>query len=348
MSAEFLAVPVGGLEQTLPSSWYYSDETFALEKERIFCREWLCAGREEQVPRPGDHLVLDIVGESILIVRNRQGVLRAFYNVCRHRAGPLALRDGRGAKRLRCHYHGWSYALDGRLLSAPEMDGVADFDIAATRLPRARVVEWRGLVFANLDDDAPSLDEVLDGIASRLGSHAIESYVFHSRQTYDIACNWKTYVENYLEGYHIPLVHPFLNSAVDATKYEVSVTAPVIFHQAPPRDGSPIAGLWAWAWPCLGVNVYADGILMERMWPLDCGHTRLDYLHFFTDGIARNEMERSITASEDTTREDKLITEAVQRNLDAGIYEKGRLSPKHEEGVAWFQREIARVLERTA
>src|SRR5471032_533408 len=93
MNAADLSAPVGGLEQTLPSSWYYSDATFALEKERIFCREWLCAAREEQVAKPGDHLVLEIAGESILIVRNRQGVLRAFYNVCRHRGSRLCRPD---------------------------------------------------------------------------------------------------------------------------------------------------------------------------------------------------------------------------------------------------------------
>ena len=112
-------------------------------------------------------------------------------------------------------------------------------------------------------------------------------------------------------------MHPFLNSAVDASKYEVDVSAPVIFHQAPPRDGSPVGGLWAWSWPCLGVNVYADGILMER----------------------------SVAASEITTEEDRKICEAVQRNLDAGIYESGRLSPKHEQGVAWFQNQLRRTLQ---
>ncbi len=120
----------------------------------------------------------------------------------------------------------------------------------------------------------------------------------------------------------------------------------MIFHQAPPRDGSPVAGLWAWAWPCLGVNVYAEGVLMERMWPLDATHTRLDYLYFFADGTPHHEMNRSIEASESTTREDKWITEAVQRNLEAGIYTAGRLSPKHELGVAWFQREVSRALGR--
>lgn len=333
----------------MAARFYREPAVYEQERQRIFARSWLLFGHGSQLAEPGSYVAASVAGFPLIAVRGADNQIRAFHNVCRHRAGPLA-DDGAGKCEgaLVCRYHGWRYALDGRLQAARDFGPADGFDPRDYGLLQIACESWRGFVFVNMDAKAEPLSRTLAPLIARTAGLPFENFRLARHSHHDIACNWKTYVENYLEGYHIPLVHPFLNSAVDATKYEVSVTAPVIFHQAPPRDGSPIAGLWAWAWPCLGVNVYADGILMERMWPLDCGHTRLDYLHFFTDGIARNEMERSIAASEDTTREDKLITEAVQRNLDAGIYEKGRLSPKHEEGVAWFQREIARVLERTA
>jgi choline monooxygenase len=332
---------------TLPASLYRDPAVYDEERKRVFAKAWLLFAHESQLAEPGSTVAAAAAGYPLIAVRGADNTIRAFHNVCRHRAGPLA-DDGLGKCEgaLVCRYHGWRYALDGRLASARDFGPAEGFDPRDYALVPLRCETWRGFVFVNMDMDAPALDATIAPLAARTRDVKLENFRFVRHSTHDIACNWKTYVENYLEGYHIPLVHPFLNSAVDAAKYEVDVSAPVIFHQAPPRDGSPVAGLWAWAWPCLGVNVYADGLLMERMWPIDAKHTRLDYLYFFADGTPRNEMERSMAASEITTEEDKSITEAVQRNLDAGVYTAGRLSPKHEQGVAWFQSEIARALGR--
>src|ERR1700730_7151855 len=138
--------PIGGLEQTLPWSWYYSDDIYALEKERIFCREWLCVGREEELPAPGDFRVLDVVGESIILLRNRQGALRAFYKVCRHsgarpcrtdEAAPVGMAVNGGliaARSILCPYHQWSYDLDGHLVAPPHMANAPVVDKSALRL----------------------------------------------------------------------------------------------------------------------------------------------------------------------------------------------------------------------
>jgi choline monooxygenase len=334
-------------QETLPASLYRDPAIYEAERRAVFARSWLLFAHESQLAEPGCTVAAAVAGYPLIAVRGADNRIRAFHNVCRHRAGPLA-DDGTGKCEgaLVCRYHGWRYALDGRLASARDFGPAEDFDPRDFALLPLACESWRGFVFVNMDANAEPLARAIAPLVERTRDIPLENFRLAHTTSHDIACNWKTYVENYLEGYHIPLVHPFLNSAVDATKYEVGVTAPVIFHQAPPRDGSPVSGLWAWTWPCLGVNVYAEGVLMERMWPLDSGHTRLDYLYFFADGTPRNEMERSIAASESTTHEDKSITEAVQRNLDAGIYATGRLSPKHEMGVAWFQREIARALER--
>ena len=228
MTADFLA-PVGGLEKTLPSSWYYSEETFQLEKERIFCREWFCAAREEQLPRPGDYLVLDIVGESILVVRNRQGVVRAFYNVCRHRGSRLCRTDGGHApgaavqggviagRSILCPYHQWSYDLDGHLIAAPHLGSVPGFDKSAIHLYPVGVECWGGFIFLHLTPSvARPFIAQLGGIPARIERYALAELVIGHSITYAVAANWKAICENYNECYHCGGVHPELCAVVPA------------------------------------------------------------------------------------------------------------------------------------
>ncbi len=332
--------------ETLPARLYSDREVYETERRNIFAKSWLLIAHESQLASQGAYVATMAAGYPIIVVRGENGVIRAFHNVCRHRAGPLA-DDGHGKceGQLVCRYHGWRYALDGRLASARDFGPATGFDPRDYALMPLKCESWRGFVFVNMDERADALHTALAPLIAKTAHLDLGAMRLERRTTHDMACNWKTYVENYLEGYHIALVHPFLNSVVDATRYEVELAAPIVFHRAPPHDDSPVGGLWAWAWPCLGVNVYADGILMERMWPLSATHTRIDYLYFFVDGIERAVMERSIAASEITTAEDIAITQAVQRNLDAGVYTTGRLSPKHEVGVGWFQREVKRALD---
>ena len=173
----------------------------------------------------------------------------------------------------------------------------------------------------------------------------LERFCPMQRVSHEILCNWKTYVENYLEGYHVPIVHPALNAAIDISRYEVELHGEIVFHAAPARSGTPVSGLWGWMWPCLGINVYANGMSIERMWPIDYQRTLLNYVYFFPEDMPDAEKEAALASSEVTTAEDVAITEAVQRNLDAGIYDRGRLSPKHETAVALFQNLVAHALE---
>lgn len=332
--------------ETLPAALYRDPLLFETERARIFAHAWLLLGHESQMPRPGDFLAVTAAGYPLLLVRGEDGVVRGFHNVCRHRAGPLA-DDGTGhcERALVCKYHGWRYTLDGRLAVARDFGPTSDFDPRDYGLHAVACETWRGFIFVNLAQDAAPLAAAVRPLAERTESMPLERFRFARASRHEIRCNWKTYVENYLEGYHVPLVHPALNAAVDATRYEVEVDAPVVIHRAPPRDGVPVAGLWAWLWPCLGINVYNDGLMMERIWPLDHARTRLDYLYFFPEETPDAEIDGAKASSEQTTVEDIRITEAVQRNLDAGIYETGRLSPKHEDGVAWFQRQVRRALD---
>jgi glycine betaine catabolism A len=226
MNAESI---IGGLEQTLPSSWYYSEEIYAREKERIFCREWLCVAREEELPAPGDFLVLDVVGESIILVRNRQGVLRAFYNVCRHRGARLCRTDEAppagmavhggviAGRSILCPYHQWSYDLDGHLVAAPHMSSALGFDKRGISLYPVAVECWGGFVFVNLTPaEAGSLAAQLGEIPQRICRYPLADLRIGHSVTYSVAANWKAICENYNECYHCGGVHPELCSVVPA------------------------------------------------------------------------------------------------------------------------------------
>lgn len=328
---------------TLDSTFYGDPEVYARERKAIFAHSWLFIGHESQLPAPGSVIATTIAGFPVLALRDDKGQLRAYHNVCRHRAGPLAPEgESQCGKRLTCRYHGWSYALDGRLASARDFGPAHHFDPRDYALYPLRCDSWNGLVFANADDRAPSLADEIAPLKAKFGALASKDLRVVHRASHPIRCNWKTYVENYLEGYHVPLIHPALNASGDFSRYEVEIDPPVIFHRVPTRNDAAVTGVWAWLWPCLAINDYAEGVLVERMTPVSHASMTLDYVFLATPDTSDRHVQHAIEASLVTTREDIEICEAVQRNLDAGIYKLGRLSPKHERGLAWFQAEVRR------
>jgi len=333
---------------TLPAGLYRDPALFEAERKAIFARSWLLIAHESQMRVPGATVAMTVAGFRLMAVRQEDGTIKAFHNVCRHRAGPLAPEGlSRCDGRIVCAYHGWRYALDGRLAAARDFGPAEDFDPRGYGLfPLASEI-WRGFVFVNADVNAAPLLDAIAPLERRARALDIERFAVPRMTSHDIACNWKTYTENFLEGYHIGAVHPTLSASL-ATPYTAEVDPPAQFYSAEPHKGAAVAGLWGWVWPSLGVNVYADGILMERISPVDLKRTRLDYLWLFAEDAGDNAVAAQIEASAVTTREDIWICEEVQKNLDAGIYETGRLSPRHERGVAWFQSEVARRIAETA
>ena len=183
-----------------------------------FARSWQLVGYREQVVHAGDYFTFALAGEPLLVARGAGGELRAFYNVCRHRAGPPA--EGCGSRKVfRCGYHGWTYGLDGRLITAPEFEGVKDFDPSQFGLRPVRCEEWSGMIFVNLDEHAPALRQSLGELPAQAEKFRLGNMRFHARRDYVMECNWKTYVDNYLEGYHLPSVHPSLNRELDYGDY---------------------------------------------------------------------------------------------------------------------------------
>ena len=210
----------------LPAHFYTDTRMEATDRRAVFGSAWQLVAHVSQLPAVGDYVVSDLAGLPVIAVRGPDNVVRVMHTVCRHRAGPIAQCDGRGAKALRCRYHGWTYTLTGQLKSAPEMQAAMDFDPSGIQLPQMSMRIWQGLIFAAMDADlAPDFDAYVSGIDERLGpDRGLAFYSGHHRARYDIDCNWKVYVDNYLEGYHVPHVHPGLNRLLDYRSYQTELS----------------------------------------------------------------------------------------------------------------------------
>ena len=336
---------------TLPG-WAYTDPgVFARERERIFARTWQPVGRRELLRQPGDFCTAELAGEPLVVLRDTSGEPRAFNNVCRHRAGPVAEGCGR-RQSLQCAYHGWTYALDGRLIAAPEFEGVADFDPARFGLRPVRCAEWGPFVFANLDPGAPPLPEVLGRIPEETARFRPEGYVFVERRDYVVRCNWKVYVDNYLEGYHVPVAHPGLFRELDYANYRVETFRHYSKQHAPIRpsagrpggrhyaDAGPDAeALYYWVFPNWMVNIYPDNLSLNVVIPLGVEETLTVFEWYAPAGAPRDpeSLARSVAFSDQIQREDVALCEAVQRRLGSRAYDRGRFSVKRENGVHHFQ-----------
>lgn len=340
---------------TIPSSWYTRPEVLAIENERIFLHTWQPVGQAAKVANPGDYFACEVAGEPIAAVRGADGVLRAFSNVCRHRASIVVQGSGR-TKSLRCPYHGWTYALDGKLLGAPEFEGVADWDKSGICLPQVRAEIWGPFVFVNFDGQAPPLAEVMGDIPSKVAEIGcdIDRLHFSYRRDYVIKCNWKVYIDNYLEGYHLPVAHPSLFRELDYNQYRVETFRYYSSQYAPLRpakpgqmrrysesDGSERA-LYYWIFPNFMLNVYPDNMSSNIILPL--GHDQtLTIFEWFTYGDAEVGKE-TVDFSDEIQQEDIGICENVQKGLQSRTYDRGRYSVKRENGVYHFHVLLAEFL----
>lgn len=327
----------------LPVDLYCGDDALRNDREGVLRRTWQFMGHETQIPAAGDYLAEVIGGAPVVVVRKADGGRAAFHNVCRHRAGAL-VADGQGncGEAFTCRYHGWRYALDGRLRNAVDFGSAPGFDPRDYGLFPIRIEAWRGLLFVNLDPHAQPLSALIAPLAGRWPDGQA-AFPLVERRSHRIGCNWKAYVENYLEGYHLPMVHPEFDTDVVVADYRTDIDGDAVFASAPRRDASVYGGLWGWLWPNLGVNVYRHGYMIERMTATGPSETRLDYFYFF-DPARTEDLPAMLEVSDRVTAQDLAVCEEVQRNLEAGIYRGGVLSPKHEAGVAWFQDRIAGAL----
>ncbi len=341
---------------TLPAHFYVDAAAMQRDQAAIFARGWHLLAHVSQLPGTGDHVVTRIGQLPVIAVRGEDGEIRAFHNVCRHRAGPLAQCDGRGAKALRCRYHGWTYGLDGQLRHAVEMGQAEGFDPASLRLPVLDVRTWRGLVFASPDSvAAPAFEAWIEGIDARLGQdHPLQDYGGHHHVAYEIACNWKVYVDNYLEGYHVPHIHPALNRLLDYRSYRTELARWHSLQWSPLESEPGLYGdgeaLYYWLWPNTMLNILPGRLQTNRVVPLAADRCRVEFDTYYRSAPAAGDSDRrdaDIAFSDKVQVEDIGICEDVQRGLASGSYVAGRLNPLRESGVHHFH-ELLREAYRAA
>jgi len=343
---------------TIPAPWYFDPRIGDLERDRVFGSNWIAVGHSDQVEKAGQFFTFNLAGEPLIAVRGSDGVLRAFYNVCRHHAAAVAITECGIAQNLRCPYHGWTYGLDGSLKGAPEFAGVCNFDRAVNGLVPVRIAEWEQFVFVSLDEQAPALETVLGDLPARLAPLGISRLNFFSRQCYTLECNWKVYVDNYLDGgYHVPHLHKGLNSVLDYTHYTIENGLRYCLQSSPMVSSSDEADFahtrtgdrawYYWLYPNFMINIYEGVMDTNLVLPLGLDKCLVYFDFFFADTSAarRQHNEESVAVSDRVQSEDVGICESVQRGLHSRAYNAGRLSVRREGGEHLFHRLLAQDLK---
>jgi choline monooxygenase len=343
---------------TIPAAWYVDERITRLEKQQVFGTNWIAVGRTDQVATAGQFFTFDLAGEPLVIVRGTDNKMRAFFNVCRHHAAAVATAPCGVAQLLRCPYHGWTYGLDGSLKGTPEFTGVCNFDRAENGLLPVRVETWESFIFVNLDQQAPALEDYLGDLPERLAPLSIAGLGFFARKSYTLACNWKVYIDNYLDGgYHVPHLHKALNSVLDYTEYTIEngerytlQSSPLVASQdtsvAQTRTGD--RAYYYWLYPNFMINIYQGVMDTNLVLPLGTDRCRVIFDFFFADTSAEKIQynEESVAVSDRVQAEDVDICESVQRGLHSRAYNAGRLSVRRETGEHLFHRLLAADLKR--
>jgi len=346
---------------TIPAPWYVDPRIAELERQAVFGRAWQAVGRADQLREKGNFLTAELAGEPIVVVRGEDGVVRGFFNVCRHHAAAVVTEPQGHAAQFRCPYHGWTYGTDGALKGVPEFEGVCDFDRAKNGLLPVRAEIWENFVFVNLDPQAKPLREFLGGLVSLVEPLRLGELRFFERRPYTLQCNWKVYVDNYLDGgYHVPHLHKGLNSVLDYTRYTIENFEHYCVQSSPVRsdadsDAAAAAtrqgrAFYLWLYPNFMINAYEGVMDTNLVLPLGVDRCAVVFDFYFKEMRAAEHAHHreSIAVSEKVQAEDVAICEAVQRGLHSSAYGAGRLSVRREAGEHLFHRLLHADLTQAA
>jgi choline monooxygenase len=346
--------PGNPLEQayTIPAPWYFDERVAQLERNSVFASNWQVVGRVDQVKVRGQFFTIDMNQEPLLVVRSDDGKLRAFFNVCRHHAAAVVPEASGCAKQFRCPYHGWTYGNDGTLKGMVEFEGVCNFERGDNGLVPIRVDVWENFILVNLDGKAMRLADYLGKVPELVAPLKIsEKLHYFDRRIYTLNCNWKVYVDNYLDGgYHVPHAHKGLSSVVEYTKYSIENFERACL-QSSPLDSSSASdsaigatrqgqAFYLWVYPNLMINAYSGVMDTNLVLPLGVDKCAVIFDYYFSDisGAAQNHHRESIAVSEKVQDEDMAICDSVQRGLASRAYLAGRLSVRREAGEHLFHR----------
>ncbi|KIQ20639.1 aromatic ring-hydroxylating oxygenase subunit alpha [Rhodococcus sp. MEB064] len=361
----------GSLIRTLPGSWYTSADIFAAEQEHVFEAMWFCAVRSADLPTPGAFRRVDVGRESVLVVRGRDGQLRAFLNVCRHRGAQICTEEsGTVTRNLRCPYHAWTYGLDGKLVAAPNLSSLSDAQGAPLNrtewgLTPVALREWAGYAWLCVSDDPPSFEEdVIGAVTERLGeAEAIDRYDIASlelgrRETYDVAANWKLIVENFMECYHCATIHPELTEVLPefadglAAQYFVghgaefgadvegfTVDGSAGFDALPTLTEDQDRRYYAiTVKPTVFVNLVPDHVILHRMFPVSADRTIVECDWLYTGDVVASgtDVSRSVELFHRVNLQDFDACERTQPAMSSRAYRDGGVLVPAEHHIGLF------------
>ena len=324
--------------QNMPASRYTDKDVFEQEQRTLFRQHWQLFCHTAQLKDNGDYVSGDIAGMAVMAIRGSDGELRAFLNVCRHRGARL-LEPGTGnCDTLRCPYHNWLYQTTGVLKHAPWFGEDESFRTEDWPLEAIKIEIWRNLVFIAIDPDI-SLSDQLGATIDELADVPMEDYKLVATKELVFDANWKIYTDNFVEGYHIPGIHPEFFKAIDFSKFETTASDGLVRMTAPPKGDLFYQGRWLWMWPNWTLSLFDGGMNTSRINPLLAGKTQLIYRFYFSDTSTAGEpdRQRTIDANIAVIEEDFAVCLATHQNYQSGLYSPGPLSPRHERGVEYFQ-----------
>jgi carnitine monooxygenase subunit len=345
------------VEQTLPYGWYTDPEILGRERERIFLPAWQYVGHTGQLPQPG-YFATRVGPTPVVVTRDRDGVVRGFVNVCRHRGFALAEGEG-GRETLQCPYHAWTYGLDGALRAAPRSEEEPDFPQDKLGLVPVAVDIWGPFVFANCSaagggPDPEPLAHALGSLPAQVAELGldVDSLVHHSRWEAEIEANWKIVSENFLECYHCPVAHPGFSELVDVSPeaYVLSTDGRLSTQHGPLRTATPTDELpraqFHFLWPNLGINIFPGrpNVSIGPIVPRTPERTYRFLDYFFGPDVEPAWIDELLAFDDQVGREDRVLVEGVQRGVSSGAIERGVLMSRSEQLIGHFQALTAEAL----
>jgi len=354
--------------KTLPQRYLISPEVFSLEQERIFSRQWLCVGHQSQIARPGDYFVSEVLGESLIILRDQDREVRGFHNVCRHRGTRICEeKSGQLRETIQCPYHAWTYGLDGRLLGAPHMESINGFDKAQHSLRPVKRALWEGFIFVNLAESPTPLETVFAPLAGKFTHWNLPRLRSARRIEYDVRANWKLISQNYSECYHCPLVHPALSKMTPYDAAENDLTeGPFLGGFMPITRGNsltmsgnacamPVGDIkgedhgrvfYYSIFPNMLLSLHPDYVMVHQIWPLSPERVLIFCDWFFHPNafeFSGFHPEDAVQFWDMTNRQDWHVCELSQQGIRSRAYQPGPYSPRESIPAAW-DREYLRTL----
>ncbi len=355
--------------KTLPQRYFVSPAVFAEEQEAIFAQQWACVGHQSGVAKAGDYFLATVARESLLVTRDQSNAVRGFYNVCRHRGTRLCEEASGHANAIQCPYHAWTYALDGRLIGAPQMESAPGFDKAEYPLRPVNAALWEGFIFVNLAENPTPLEEMFAPLAGKFTHWNLAQLRSARRVEYDVRANWKLIFENYSECYHCPGVHPMLSkvSPYDSAENDLcdgpflggfmTITKGASLTMSGGACARPVGEIsgvnearvfYYSIFPNLLLSMHPDYVMVHQIWPQSAERTLVVCDWFFHPEAAESadfRPEDAVEFWDVTNRQDWHVCELSQQGIASRAYEPGPYSPRESIPAAW-DREYLRHMSK--